>query len=574
MKRIFGEIDNSYKSENYYLRLRELHKKIVDYYPYLRHISWNKCHLGEFALFPGENKIDSENLILLFQGNLFEKGKNISDEEYIISLYKKYNTKFLSSLNGSYNFCLLDKKVGLLYVVSDKYASRPLYWYFDHNQFIFASEVKIILALLKNKPPINWSGLGQYLTFRFTLSNNTFHDGISLVDPATVIVFDVQNFLYSKKQYWNYSEIFIDYSKSENKKVDEGISVFKNVFSRLGEKLTNQKVIIPLSGGYDSRNICAGLASFSTKNKFDTITTLHPSGPIEREIAKKVAEKIGVKNYYVNRGNKIYQKYYFQKIFLTDGLVQEHLWAMPMLKKIKNYDVYIDGVAGDILLRGTRIRPIHIQKKKDPNFLAKLFKKQFGFEYDWLEEYLDPRIWRQIKYDQAWTENSFKKIDASDNRFAIFLMRYRIRNSVTLSPNNLVSSVIDKIIQPYFHDDIVSFGLSIPYAYKFTGIYRKILDQTYPKLKEIKSVSDLNPKKLADYDQKIIRFDENPRELIADYLKVSQQDYKFILSRLKKMTIPPFINKKRFLKDIQVEPKLNRLITIMDIASWFNQFQK
>lgn len=579
MKRIFTIIDNKNGKFDLKNKLRKIHNEMAFYYPHLHHKALYIGCVGELSEKPKSEIFEKSGISLLFQGNLFYKSKYRTNEEFIINLYKKYNDlSFLRQLNGSFNFILYDSDKKLLFVISDKYASRPLYWYNRTDQFIVASEVKIITSTLNKKQPINWSAWGQYLTFRYTLSNNTFFKNINIIEPATIITCDLSKTKKFNKsvriaKYWSYSKILTDYKKSEVEMIEEGVGIFKRTFSKLGELILNKKTIIPLSGGYDSRGIVSSLAKFSRKKDFDTLTTIHPAGP-EDAIAKMVAEKMGIRNKYINRPKDIYQKYFIKKSFLTDSLVQEHLWAMPMLDVIQHYDTYIDGIAGDIILRSTRVRPVHIEKQKDSLYLAKLFKKQLGYDFDWLKEYINPLVWKKIKYTPEWAKECFDEIDISENRFVIFLMKYRIRNCTTTSPNNMIGSQVQNVIQPYLNDELVSFGLSIPHKYKFDGIYRKILDKAFPELISIKSTSDIDIEKNKEYDQRIIEFNKNPRELIGDYLEVSNTDQEFLFNLFKKLEAPPFIDKSKFAKDYLKSPKFNRLITILDFAVWYNLFVK
>ena len=576
MKRIVALIDN--KNTDLVKNIYLIHKMLKTYYPYLHLLPMNHTFLAEFTNNPKDKLFRNKWISILFQGNLFYKDKPIPDEVYILNLYHKYkNLSFVKKLNGSFNFLLFDSKKMKLYVVSDKYASRPLYWSYNKNQFVTASEVKIILDVLKTKQPINWSAWGQYLTYRYTLDNNTFYKNINLIEPATIMTCDLSKesmieTLPKIEKYWDYSEISIQYHKSEVQMINEGVEIFKKVFLTLGKQIRNKKLIIPLSGGYDSRGIVSSLNKFSKKKDFDTITTLHPAGS-EKEIVDKISKKLNIRNKYIERPKDIYKKYFIIKAFLSDAMVQEHLWVMPMLKKIKRYDTCIDGIAGDIVLRSTRVRPVHIEKQNDTMYLSRLFKKQLGFDYNWLKEYIDPKVWKKIKYTPKWAKDCLEKIEVSENRFVIFLMIYRIRNGVSSSPNNIIGSQIIDVIQPYFNDDLVTFGLSIPHKYKFDGIYRKILDSAFPELKDIKSTSDINLAKEKEYDQRILEFNKNPRELIADYLEVSKEDKTFLFHLFKKLESPSFINKPKFLKDYLSEPKFNRLVTILDFMVWYNLFE-
>lgn len=487
----------------------------------------------------------------------------------IEKLYKKHGkSNFCKYLNGSFNLIVVDKQNKDICVCNDKYASRPLFVNQTNIQFIFGSEVKLVYPFIENKLSINWKAWGQYLTFRFLISDNTFHKDINFLPNATQISFALikNNLTIKKSKYWDYSEIKIDRNSTFDKKVREGVRLFKTVFKELGLLVQSDNTLVALSGGYDSRSIVAGLTSYS-KARFDTVTTTHPCGD-ETPIVKRLTSKLKLSSIFVNRPTNLYRRFFVKKAELCDSLTQEHIWIMPLLEMSKNYENYIDGMAGDIIMRSTRVRPIHVKKHNDIQFLAKLFKKQFGFNYQWLSDYIDPKIWKEIKYNEDWTIKELKQVVNNENRMVIFLMKNRIKNGIAVVPSNLIGNSYKNVYTPFIDDRLVNFGLSIPHIYKFKFIYRAIIDKAFPSIKTIVSTSDEDLKKLEQYDNRIMEFEQNPRELISDYNSMSQDDIKYMFKLLRTVKFPSFINRVKFVNDMKKYPQIHKVNTILDLALW------
>lgn len=513
-----------------------------------------------------------QGVSIYFQGNLFGHSTSYSAMKAILDLYHKGpDLDFVRELNGSFNFVILDKKKDYIFIVSDKYASRPLFASQEENAFSFSSTVSHLLTLRNEQPSVNWQGWGQYLTYRFTLGSNTFFKGIDYLDGGTIVKVCLSKFRIEKIKYWDYSDIKIDYDRSFDSKVDEGVEVFRSAFGSLGKDLENHKIVLALSGGYDSRSIAAGLCYFAKRNHFDTVTTLHTCGP-EWDIVNELTQSLSIHNIPIDRPSTIYQDYFLKKALLTDGLVQEHLWVMSMLDVIAQYETYVDGIAGDIIMRSTRVRPIHIEKRNDPLYLAKLFKKQFGYDYGWLKDYIDPNVWEQTAYSESWAMDEISKIEPTENRMAVFLMKNRVRNGIALAPNNIIGSVAKNVILPFFNDKIVSFGLSISHEHKFKFIYRAILDRAFPEIKHIKSGSDESTDKLKLYDERIKQFDENPRELISDFLEISNSDKTYMEKLFHDLKPVDFLDKKKFLDKYNQSTDFHRLSTMIDLSLWHNSY--
>ena len=92
-----------------------------------------------------------------------------------------------------------------LFLARDRLGIKPLYYLFNNEEFIFASETKAILAGLDNKPALNLQLIDSYMSFVYIPGENTLHQGIKRLMPGHFAVFkgDVKK---GKKlsihQYW------------------------------------------------------------------------------------------------------------------------------------------------------------------------------------------------------------------------------------------------------------------------------------------------------------------------------------------------------------------------------------
>lgn len=96
-----------------------------------------------------------ENLVIIFNGEIYNylllKAElqilgcafhTESDTEVILLAYQKWGIASFAKLAGMFAFALFDKNVQITYLVRDQLAIKPMYYYADQNQLIFASEVK------------------------------------------------------------------------------------------------------------------------------------------------------------------------------------------------------------------------------------------------------------------------------------------------------------------------------------------------------------------------------------------------------------------------------------------------
>src|SRR5574341_57179 len=77
------------------------------------------------------------------RGHIF---KTSSDTEAIVHAYEEYGRECLSRLRGMFAFAIWDKRAKVLFLARDRVGKKPLYYFFDREKFLFASEIKSILA--------------------------------------------------------------------------------------------------------------------------------------------------------------------------------------------------------------------------------------------------------------------------------------------------------------------------------------------------------------------------------------------------------------------------------------------
>lgn len=87
-----------------------------------------------------------------------------TDTEVIVHAYEEWGEEGLNKFNGMWAFCIWDSKKQKILCSRDRFGIKPFYYYFDGEQFLFASEIK---ALLQADIPkqANERRIYDYLTF-------------------------------------------------------------------------------------------------------------------------------------------------------------------------------------------------------------------------------------------------------------------------------------------------------------------------------------------------------------------------------------------------------------------------
>ena len=117
----------------------------------------------------------SKRYIMVFNGEIYNykelsqkhrlQLKTNSDSEVILELFEKIGSSFVKELNGMFSIAIFDKQSKELFLFRDRLGIKPLFYFFDGENFAFASEIKALLEyrIIKNRLAINKPFIAQFL---------------------------------------------------------------------------------------------------------------------------------------------------------------------------------------------------------------------------------------------------------------------------------------------------------------------------------------------------------------------------------------------------------------------------
>jgi asparagine synthase (glutamine-hydrolysing) len=122
-----------------------------------------------------------------------ERFSTQSDTEVLLSALHTWGIeRTLSLCNWMGAFAWLDRRRERLVLACDAGSEKPLYYYVDETQLIFASEIKTVLTLLQRRLPLDRDVVGQFIFQGLTdASPQTFFRGITRLEPGTFVSLDV-----------------------------------------------------------------------------------------------------------------------------------------------------------------------------------------------------------------------------------------------------------------------------------------------------------------------------------------------------------------------------------------------
>lgn len=221
--------------------------------------------------------------------------KTNSDTEVLINAFAEWNADCLPKLNGMFAFAVWDKREKTLFLARDRAGIKPLYYSETAGNFVFASEIKAILASELLKPELDMESFNQFLTFLWAVPPRTLFKNIYQLLPGHFAVW--QDNKIQIHEWWDLNFDSEDNGTSED--------VWKERVSETLDRAVRMEMAadVPvgafLSGGIDSSTIVALMAKRG--GKISTYTTGISTEDLSFDIipndvkwARKVAELIPV----------------------------------------------------------------------------------------------------------------------------------------------------------------------------------------------------------------------------------------------------------------------------------------
>jgi len=89
--------------------------------------------------------------------------RNHTDTEVVLAAYAEWGTRCVERFSGMWAFAILDLRRGVLFCSRDRLGVKPFYYTTEGGRFVFASEIKALLALPETPRTIDQRAVGDFL---------------------------------------------------------------------------------------------------------------------------------------------------------------------------------------------------------------------------------------------------------------------------------------------------------------------------------------------------------------------------------------------------------------------------
>jgi asparagine synthetase B (glutamine-hydrolysing) len=229
---------------------------------------------------------------VLFQGRLFPNNslgaRRLTDDEVfdeVLEAYLAHGNDFSSRLKGDFAVAVWDEKNQILVAAVDAFAEYPLYYMSDGEELSFAQECKALWNVCKRPFQEDKTAIAEFLYFGYPLLDRTFSRSTKFLMQGKTLCWERGDIRISQGAPWPFPGERSRFNLSEAADAMQD-AIRMAVMRRVD---TSDRILLPLSGGLDSRFIAAALRE---QSHVPACITLGSPKCEEASIARKVANTL------------------------------------------------------------------------------------------------------------------------------------------------------------------------------------------------------------------------------------------------------------------------------------------
>lgn len=278
--------------------------------------------------------------------------------------------KSLESASGT--FCYVLSLKDRLVIGTDAMGFYPLFYHMDEG-LSFANFIPHLKHRLA-KPKINWDAWNELLNGGDILGNKTTINGIFRLREGEKLCLRKGQITFEHFDVYQ-AMSFVD----RDTYITKNNQLLNDAMSRLTKH--QQDIVIPLTGGHDSRRIAMTASGLGVDYTAVTQEVAEISGyDIDTHIAQKVTNLLNIKNHikinapqhHVVHYNRLYKDYWcgFES--------PQHEWAANITKELNSNSLIFDGIIGGVVINNHSFidPPIDYNVNYDVDSLAKMVYRE------------------------------------------------------------------------------------------------------------------------------------------------------------------------------------------------------
>jgi asparagine synthase (glutamine-hydrolysing) len=434
-----------------------------------------------------------------------------SDTEVLLAAYSKWGVDCLPYLKGMFAFVILDTVEQMMFIARDRMGVKPVYYYVNDNVFLFASEIRGVLASGQIPAKANTIAIREFLSYQSVGFPESAIQGIHQLEAGSFIT--IKNNKYSIKKYWDItSKPTIDFDFNDRQKVQQQVrQLLRNAVER--RLVSDVPLGAFLSGGIDSSAVVGLMAEVGSSRPNTFTVGFEEKEFDESGYAKIIARKFNTQHNQVLLKPAVFLDELTNALNAMDTPSGDGVNTYVVSKAIKQsgLTVALSGIGGDELFAGYPFFKQYLQLKKyealwkPSKFLRKgaglalgnsnkaLRMKQLlnapessiRYFYPEFRRIISPRLLASLT---RWGSDQQTLLEKQLNLLPSSLEQYPLLSQVSIAEytgytqhtllkdtDQFSMAVSLEAREPFFDHDLIEFVLAIPDHLKFPDYPKRLL---------------------------------------------------------------------------------------------------
>lgn len=226
-----------------------------------------------------------------------------SDTEVMLSAFERWGCDAaVEKFIGMFAFALWDTQEQELYLGRDRIGEKPLYYGWEGDTFLFASELKALKAFPGWQGRVDHQSLSLFVRHIYIPAPRTIYKGFFKLPPGHILKISMNSRSQSKTKpypYWDARKI-VEYGCSSQFRgsIDEALDSLDQLLKKVisGQMISDVPLGAFLSGGIDSSLIVALMQSLHNRPVKTFTVGFTESAYNEANHARRVANHLGTEH--------------------------------------------------------------------------------------------------------------------------------------------------------------------------------------------------------------------------------------------------------------------------------------
>lgn len=244
-----------------------------------------------------------------------------SDTEVILAAYARWGKDCVTRFNGMWAFCIYDREHQELFLSRDRLGVKPLYYYQNGRAFLFASDLKALIAghnePINRKDNVNRDAVELFFSLGYIPAPHSIYKNVFQLPPAHTMTVDIKTGACTTARYWDVP--VFNPSQDKAALIATGRELLYDA-TRLRMR-ADVPVGAFLSGGLDSTSVVAAMREYTSVDKLHTFSIGFTGTYDETPYIELARTALGTIHHH---------QYFTQEDFAAQGEIFADIFAEPM----------------------------------------------------------------------------------------------------------------------------------------------------------------------------------------------------------------------------------------------------